>query len=85
MLQPESNMRSFNVEKCSVAECLCSLLALLVRITFFGVKIFNGINFLVMIKPLILQPWLLMLIWQQHVKIHSNFGHLSFCANNFDL
>jgi len=45
VLQPESNMRSFNVEKCSVVKCLCSLLAPLVHATFSGVKILTALIF----------------------------------------
>ena len=38
-------IRSFNAEKHSILECLCSLLAILVRIIYSCSKIFNGINF----------------------------------------
>ena len=38
-------IRSFNVEKRSISECLRSLLALLVRVIFSCVKIFKDVNF----------------------------------------
>jgi len=42
--------RSFNAEKRSIEECLCSLLAPLVCVIFSCVKILNGINILIMIN-----------------------------------
>ena len=38
-------IRSFNVEKRSISECLRSPLALLVRVIFSCVKIFKDVNF----------------------------------------
>jgi len=52
VLQPESNY-SFNVEKRSISECLCSLLAPLVCISFFpALKFLTSLIFLIAINSL---------------------------------